>query len=66
VVKEFLHERGVPFTLRNLNVDAVAIADFVRAGYLLPPLTVIDGVAVVGFDPDRLDALLEAAQSQRS
>jgi hypothetical protein len=66
VLKEFLHERGVPFTLRNLNGDDVAIAEFVRVGYLLPPVTVIDGVAVVGFDPDRLDALLEAAQSQRS
>jgi len=66
VLKEFLHERGVPFTLRNLNEDDVAIAEFVRAGYLLPPVTVIDGVAVVGFDPDRLDALLEAAQGQRS
>jgi len=61
VVKKFLHERDVPFLLRDLNLDSIARAEFVGGGYRLPPVTVIDGVAVEGFDPDRLDALLDAA-----
>jgi hypothetical protein len=58
VVKEFLHERGVSYQLKNLNVDATARDEFVRAGYPLPPVTVVKGVAVVGYDPARLERLL--------
>jgi len=46
------------FELKDLNRDAEARAEFVRAGYLLPPVTVVDGVVVTGYDPDRLDELL--------
>jgi hypothetical protein len=60
VVKEFLHERDVRFELKDLRRDRLALDEFVRAGYLLPPVTVIDGTAVTGFDPARLDDLLAA------
>jgi glutaredoxin len=66
VVKEFLHEREIPYTLRDLNTDSAAREEFIRAGYLLPPVTVIDGVAVVGFAPDRLEQLLGAARGKES
>lgn len=61
MVKEFLRERGVSYEFRDLNRDAEARAEFVRAGYLLPPVTVIDGTAVTGFDPRRLEGLLGEA-----
>lgn len=59
MLKEFLHERDVDFELKDLSRDARARVEFVRAGYLLPPVTVVDGVAVGGFDPRRLEELLE-------
>ena len=58
MVKEFLRERDVDFELKYLNRDARARDEFVRAGYLLPPVTVVDGVSVGGFDPQRLEELL--------
>lgn len=58
MVKEFLSERQVAYTLKNVSLDPQALEEFRQAGYLLPPITVIDGEAVAGFDPQRLQALL--------
>jgi glutaredoxin len=58
VVKDYLTERGVRFRLRDISTDPAARAEFLRRGYRLPPVTVINGVAVEGFRPDRLDELL--------
>jgi len=58
VVKRYLTERGVPFDLRDVSVDAAAREEFLRRGWRLPPVTVIDGVVVEGFRPERLDELL--------
>jgi hypothetical protein len=63
VVKEFLRERNVSFELKDLNVDATARGEFVEADYPLPPLTVIDGNIVIGFNPERLEELIAAAMS---
>jgi glutaredoxin len=59
-LKDFLTERGVRYTLKDLRTDPEARREFVDRGYRLPPVTVIDGVPVEGFRPDRLDALLFA------
>jgi hypothetical protein len=61
-VKEFLSERGIPYQLKNVSRDAAALAEFQRLGYLLPPVTVVDGVAVRGYDPERLAALLDGPE----
>ncbi|GIW06681.1 MAG: hypothetical protein KatS3mg060_1486 [Dehalococcoidia bacterium] len=58
MVKEFLHESGVPFEVRNVLTDLAARAEFLASGYLTPPVTVIDGVAVWGFQPELLESLL--------
>lgn len=57
-MKRYLAERDVRYQLKNLNEDAAARSDFLRAGFTLPPVVVIDGVAVAGYQPERLDALL--------
>ncbi len=57
MVKEFLRERGVVYELKDVNVDPEARAEFVRAGYLLPPVVVVDGVPIPGYDPARLEQL---------
>ncbi len=58
MVKRYLAERGVRYELRDVNADPAAREEFLRQGFRLPPVTVIDGVAVEGFQLDRLDELL--------
>ncbi|MCS6801217.1 MAG: glutaredoxin family protein [Dehalococcoidia bacterium] len=57
-MKEFLRELGVPFEARNVLIDPAARAEFLAAGFKTPPVTVIDGVAVWGYQPERLEALI--------
>ena len=58
MVKSYLAERSVPYVLEDLNADPAARERFLRAGFKLPPVLVIDGVAVEGFQPGRIDELL--------
>lgn len=53
---------AVPYVVRDLNVDAAARAEFLRRGYRLPPVVVVNGVAVEGFNPERIEALVFAAE----
>ena len=57
-MQRYLAERDVRYDVKNLNEDAEARETFLRAGFHLPPVVVIDGVAVEGFQPDQIDALL--------
>lgn len=57
-MKEFLSRNNVRFTERNIAADSEALADLERLGYHTTPVTVIDGTAVVGFEPARLNTLL--------
>ena len=59
MVKRYLAERDVRYELKDLNLDAGARDEFVRAGFRLPPVLVIDGVPVEGFRPERIDELLD-------
>jgi hypothetical protein len=49
----------VRYALKDVTRDSAALAEFLALGGRLPPLTVIDGVAVAGFDFDRLERLLD-------
>jgi hypothetical protein len=44
VVKHYLAERDVRYELKNLNTDAAARAEFLAAGFKLPPVRFLDGV----------------------
>jgi len=57
-VKEFLSQRGVPFTERDVSQDAEALAELETLGVLTTPVTVIDGEQVIGFDRPKLERLL--------
>jgi glutaredoxin len=61
VTKEFLRELGVPFSVRDLNVDREARDAFLRRGFRLPPVVVVGDQAVEGFDPPRIEAMLQDA-----
>ncbi len=57
-VKEFLKERGIEFTERNVEDDKEARAEFDTYGFRGTPLTVIDGEPVLGFERAKLEELL--------
>ena len=58
--EEFLREKGVDFTIRNIaDDDEGAIAELERMGTMTTPVTVIAGSeVVVGFDRKKLEQLL--------
>ena len=58
-VKEFLSQKGIEFTERDVTVDELAIAELEELGFMTTPVTVMDGEVVVGFDRERLDELLD-------
>ena len=57
-MKEFLSQRGIEFTERNVAEDESALSELEQLGVMTTPVTVIDGEVVVGFDRERLNALL--------
>ena len=59
-MKEFLHEKGITFTERDVTQDDAAFEDVMRLGFAATPVTLIDGEAVVGFNKAKLEQLLAA------
>ena len=59
-MKEFLSNSGVAYVERNVEADPSAIEDLKQlTGKLAVPVTVIGEQTVVGFDSERLKALLQ-------
>ncbi|HZG63157.1 MAG TPA: glutaredoxin family protein [Rubrobacteraceae bacterium] len=58
--EEFLREKGVDFTIRNIaDDDEEAIAELKRMGTMTTPVTVVGGTdIVVGFDRKKLEQSL--------
>jgi len=57
--KEYLRSKGISFKEINVSRNPAAIQDMVRvSGQTGTPVTVVKGQAVVGFDVERLNALL--------
>jgi glutaredoxin len=59
-VKEFLSQRGVEFTERDVTQDEAALAELEELGVLTTPVTLIGEQVIVGFDPAKLEQLLRA------
>jgi glutaredoxin len=57
--KQFLSQKGVPFTEWDVSSDEEALSELERLGYRTTPVIVIDGEVVVGFDQKRLEELLK-------
>lgn len=56
--KEYLSEKQIPFHERDVTRDADAVTELQRLGYVTTPVTVIDGIVIVGFDTAKIDAAL--------
>ena len=54
----------MPFELKDVTRDRAALDVFLKSGFLLPPVVVIDGIPVQGFQPDRMEELLWRRERQ--
>lgn len=57
-VKEFLSQKGIAYTDKDVSQDEAALQELLNLGFSATPVTIIDGQAVVGFDRKKLEALL--------
>jgi hypothetical protein len=62
VVKKFLDERAVSYEVRRVGTDAAAGAAFQARGWRLPPVVEVGDAAVEGYDPERLESLLDGVE----
>lgn len=60
MVKNHLKEKGVDYVEKNVSTDNQARKELMSMGHMGVPVVLIDGEEVVGFDKDRIDALLGA------
>ncbi len=58
-MKEYLSQKGVEFTVRNIAEDETAMAELEKLGYMTTPVTLVDEDVVVGFNVSELKKLLE-------
>jgi glutaredoxin 3 len=56
-VKEFLHQKGIAYTDKDISKDESAFNELVDKGFSATPVTIIDGEAVVGFNRAKLEQL---------
>jgi glutaredoxin 3 len=55
---EYLSQRGVPFTEKDVATDLEARREMIEGGYMMTPVILVDGEAIIGFDRKALDAAL--------
>ncbi len=58
-VKEFLSQRDIEFTERNVAEGETALAELEALGVMTTPVTVIGSEVVVGFNQDALEAIFQ-------
>lgn len=59
MLKEFLSQRGISYTERDVTVDRAAAGELMRlTGQMAVPVTIADGQTIVGFDRPKLEHLL--------
>lgn len=59
LAKNFLTEKGVEYTEKNVQTDKEARKELMAMGHMGVPVVVVDGEEIVGFDKDRLETLLD-------
>jgi len=56
-VDQFLRERGMPFTVRDVGADPAALEAIASRGYMSTPVTRVGERWVVGFNRRELERL---------
>lgn len=57
-VKDYLTEKNVSFTEKNVSTDVEARKELIAKGFMGVPVIYVDEEAIVGFDKAKLDELL--------
>jgi len=57
-VKEFLSQKGVKYTERDVSKDPEAIDELRKMGIMTTPVVIVDSEVIVGFDENRLNELI--------
>ncbi len=57
--KEYLDEKGVEYTEKNINEDASARKELMAKGHMGVPVIIVGDEEIVGFDKAKLDQLLD-------
>jgi len=55
---EFLSQRNIDFVEKNIRTDLDAMQEMVKINSQSTPTTVIDDEVIIGFDKERISALL--------
>ena len=58
-VTALLTERGLEYETRDVSADPEALKELTELGYMATPVTIVGSEAVVGFNRERLEALLQ-------
>lgn len=58
-MKEFLSQKQLPFTDKNIAEDQQALQELAGMGFQAVPVTVIDGKSILGFEKQRLEEALQ-------
>lgn len=58
MAKEYLAEKGVTYTERNVSTDVEARKELMSKGFMGVPVIYVDDEIIQGFDKAKLDELL--------
>lgn len=59
LAKEYLEEKGVEYTEKNVQKDQAARKQLMDMGHMGVPVVVIGGEEIVGFDKNKIDLALD-------
>jgi glutaredoxin 3 len=66
MVKEFLSQRSISFTERNVSQNPAYAQELVsRTGQIGVPVTIINGQTIIGFDHARLEQVIAQTQTRQ-
>ena len=59
MAKQYLNQKGIPFTEHDVSVDRAAAQEMVsKTGQMAVPVIIVNGQTVIGFNRPLLDDLL--------
>lgn len=59
MAKDYLNDKNVAFTERNVSTDVEARKELMKQGFMGVPVIYVDDQVIQGFDKEELDRLLE-------
>ncbi len=60
--KKFLAARNIPFEYKDVQADPSALRELVRLNSRSTPTIVVGDEVMIGFDPARLEQMLESVE----